>query len=105
MKTAVINKGIIESLKKLFCKQLNNFLIIKDCFDVFQSGFQPHHSTETTLVKVLNDIHLNTDSGKMSVLVLLNVSAAFDKVDHNILLNLLQNWVGLSGTAQKLVYG
>ena len=68
------------------------------CFDVFQSGFRQHHSTETALDKVLNDIHLNTESGKSSVLVLLDLSAAFDTVDHNILLDRFANWVGLSGT-------
>ena len=71
------------------------------CFDVFLSGFRPHHSTETALFKVLNDIHSNTDSGKMSVVVLLDLSAAFDTVDHNILLDQLENWVGLSGTTLK----
>ncbi len=56
-----------------------------------------HHSTETALIKIINDIRLNSDTGKISVLVLLNLSAAFDTVDPNILLQRLENWVGLSG--------
>ena len=88
-------------IEKAVFQQLNNYLIINGCFDVFQSGFRPHHSTETALVKVFNDIHSNTDSGKISVLVLLDLSAAFDTVDHNILLDRLENWVGLSGTTLK----
>ena len=55
-------------------------------------------ATETALIRVLNDIRLNTDSGKVSVLVLLDLSAAFDTVDHSILLNRLETWAGLSGT-------
>ena len=85
-------------IEKAVYHQLNNYLAMNNCFDVFQSGFRQHHSTETALLKVLNDIHLNTDSGKSSVLVLLDLSAAFDTVDHNILLDRFANWVGLSGT-------
>ncbi len=56
-----------------------------------------HHSTETALIKIINYIRFNSDSGKISVLVLLDLSAAFDTVDPNILLQRLENWVGLSG--------
>ncbi len=57
---------------------------------------QRQHSLE-----IINDIRFNSDSGKISVLVLLDLSAAFDTVDHNILLERLENWVRLSGMALK----
>ena len=85
-------------IEKAVFQQLSNFVALNNCFHVFQSGFRPHHSTETALVKVFNDIHLNTDSGRITVLVLLDLSAAFDTVDHNILLDRLENWLGLSGS-------
>ncbi len=69
--------------------------------DNFQSGFRAHHSTETALIMIINDVRFNSDSGKISVLVLLDLSAAFDTVDHNMLLERLENWVGLSGMALK----
>ncbi len=52
---------------------------------------------EFALIKIINDIRLNSDSGKISVLVLLDLSAAFDSVDHNIPLQRLENRIRLSG--------
>ncbi len=88
-------------IEKIVFNQLNNYLNSNEYLDNFQSGFRVHHSTETALIKIINDIHFNSDSGKISVLVLLDLSAAFDTVDHNILLERLENWVGLSGMALK----
>jgi hypothetical protein len=84
-------------IEKVVFNQLTTFLTSNGYFDYFQSGFRANHSTETALIKVSNDIRLNTDSGKTSVLVLLDLSAAFDTVDHNILLHRLEHWVGFTG--------
>ncbi len=88
-------------IEKIVFNQLNKYLTSNGYLDNFQSGFRVHHSTETALIKIINDIRFNSDSGKISVLVLLDLSAAFDTVDHNILLERLENWVGLSGLALK----
>ncbi len=90
-----------KTIEKIVFNQLNNYLNSNEYLDNFQSGFRVHHSTETALIKIINDIRFNSDSGKISVLVLLDLSAAFDTVDHNILLERLENWVGLSGLALK----
>ena len=62
-------------------------------------AYRPHHSTETALHNITNDILLALDSGNVSLLTLLELSAAFDTIDHCILLDTLQHMYGISGTA------
>ena len=62
-----------------------------------QSAYCVGHSTETAVLKVLSDILLTIDSGDLSALVLLDLSAAFDTVDHDILIRRLKTSYGLSG--------
>ena len=63
----------------------------------FQPGFRPHHSTETALVKTVNNLLLFSVHGNLSLLVLLDLSAAFDMTDHCILRGRLENLVGVTG--------
>uniref|UniRef100_A0A3B3D322 Reverse transcriptase domain-containing protein n=1 Tax=Oryzias melastigma TaxID=30732 RepID=A0A3B3D322_ORYME len=79
--------------------QLQSFLVENEVLEVYQSGFKSPHSTETALLRVFNDILRATDAGDHVVLVLLDLSAAFDTIDHNILLSRLRNVVGICGTA------
>uniref|UniRef100_A0A3Q3JTY3 Reverse transcriptase domain-containing protein n=1 Tax=Monopterus albus TaxID=43700 RepID=A0A3Q3JTY3_MONAL len=57
------------------------------------------HSTESALLKVVNDIYLATDAGEYVILVLLDLTAAFDMVDHDILISRLRDLVGIRGVA------
>ena len=65
-----------------------------------QSAYKKYHSTESALLKVKNDILLNMDAQKVTLLVLLDLSAAFDTVRHDILLDRLRSRFG--GTDQTL---
>jgi hypothetical protein len=85
-------------LEKVVLKQLTIFLNKHHIFDTFQSGFRSQHSTETALLRVSNDLLLSVDAGNCTALVLLDLSAAFDTVDHGILLERLSKWVGIGGT-------
>ena len=64
-----------------------------------QPAYRQHHSTETALLKVHNDILLNMDKQKVTLLVLLDLSAAFDTINHVTMKNVLENDFGFRDTA------
>ena len=88
-------------LEKVVCIQLQSFLEDNSVLEKFQSGFRSRHSTESALLKVHNDIDLSVDAKCPVVLGLLDLTAAFDTVDHSVLLSHLSNYVGIHGTALK----
>ena len=86
-------------LEKAVATQLQNHLNRNNIGEKFQSGFRSAHSTETALVRVTNDLLMAADAGSPSLLILLDLTAAFDTVDHNILINRLHTSIGLNHTA------
>ena len=67
--------------------------------ETFQSAYKNFHSTETALVRVQNDILCVVDNNESVILLLLDLSAAFDTVDHSILLSRLRDRFGVNSTA------
>ncbi|GFS26446.1 reverse transcriptase-like protein [Elysia marginata] len=63
-----------------------------------ESAYRKDHSTETALLRVFNDLLVVADLGKVSVLCLLDLSAAFDTLDHNIMLTRLEKSFGIKHT-------
>jgi len=63
-----------------------------------RSTYRRHHSTETALLKVMSDILIAADDRQVTLFALLDLSAAFDCVDHNVLLSRLQSSFGPEGT-------
>ena len=68
---------------------------------LFLECFVDHHSTETLLLCVTDNLLCKADNRQVSLLTLLDQSAAFDTIDHNILLNRLSYSFGISGTVFK----
>ena len=79
-------------LEKVVASQIMNYLEENGISDPFQSAYRQAHSTETAMMKVKNDIDAILDEGDAALLVLLDLSAAFETIVHVILLQSLNGW-------------
>ncbi len=80
---------IAKTLERVVFNQVTAFLTQNNLLDRNQSGFRSGHSTETALLSVVEDLRLARTASKSSLLILLDLSAAFDTVNHQILLSTL----------------
>ena len=69
----------------------------------FQSAYKAHHSTETALLGVYDDVMFNIDRGNDTLLVFFYLSAAFDTIDHQILFYILEDSLGITDSALALM--
>ena len=95
---AYLGKLIERAAVKQYVTYLSEYVL----FATSQSAYRQHHSTETALLRVCNDILRSLDSpGGEAILVLLDLTAAFDTIDHSLLLERLQRRFGLGGNVIK----
>ena len=86
-------------IERAVVSQLNEYLVTNNLLPRFQSAYRRNHSTETALLRIWSDILMAADDRKVTLLSLLDMSAAFDCVDHAILLHRLEFAVGIGGVA------
>ena len=77
---------ISKLIERAVYNQIHDHLLCWNLYPILQSAYRQYHSTETALLKVLNDILINMNSQRVTLLVLLDQSSAFDTIDHKILL-------------------
>ena len=79
--------------------QLNKHLTDNNLYSEVQSGYRPKHSCETLLVRMFDGINNMLQADNVVIVVLLDLSSAFDSIDHSILLGKLLKDYGIDGTA------
>jgi len=75
---------LLKLLERVASKQIASYLETHGLLPSHQSAHRVHHSAETALLKVHSDLISASDAGKVSLLAFLDMSSAFDTVDHNI---------------------
>ena len=94
---------VSKVLERIIHARISSHLESFPSITPFQSAYRQFHSTETALLRIQNDLLLAINKQKVSALVLLDLSAAFDTIDHKILLSRLSSFYGLSSTALNLI--
>lgn len=89
---------LAKVLESLVCNQMKMFLSDNDILSTFQSGFRKQHGTTTAAMKVVNDLIVAMDRKQHCASLFIDLSKAFDTVDHDIMLKRLVN-IGFSSQA------
>ena len=92
-KTALVDSAVYD--------QTTDHVTQSGLYPILQSAFRLGHSTETALLKIQNDTLAAMDNQRVTRLVSLDLSAAFDTIDHQVLFNRLYVTYGITGTAFK----
>ena len=90
-----MSKVIEKAVSAQFTKHANEHHLEEE----LQSAYKNFHSTETALLKIVNDFLVEADNQKVVMVAFLDLSAAFDTVDHDILVNRLRTLFGINDTA------
>lgn len=92
---------VSKVVERAVAKRLNDYLVANDLLPKYQSAYRKKHSTETAMLRVWSDMLSAADTRQVTLLGLLDLSAAFDCVDHVLLLQRLEFSFGLTGTALR----
>ena len=92
---------VSKLIERVVSIRLNKHMDDNNLHSEVQYGYRKGHSTETLLLKIVNDLLNNCDKQMPSILMLLDLSAAFDTVDQSKLLSILHNDIGLEGAVLK----
>ena len=90
---------ISKILERVVLKRLSSHVSVLRNFNLFQSAYRSHHSTETALLYITDSLRNICATGSAAVLVSLDISAAFDTINHPNMLHILKNYFHISGIA------
>ena len=94
---------VSKIIENVVATRITTYLNDNSLLNPFQSAYKRFHSTETALLRVHNDLITDIGNRKMAVLILLDLSAAFDTIHHDILKQRLTTRYGIDGAVLKWI--
>ena len=94
---------ISKILERLILVRFQQHLTSSPSFNSAQSAYRRHHSTEMALLRTMDEVYRAVDRGEATLIVALDISAAFDTIDHTILLKRLNNSFGVGENVLSLI--
>ena len=90
-------------LEKAALNQINDHIEANNLLPPYQRAYRKYHGVETAMLRMYNDLLENIDEGKVTIVVMLDLSAAFDTIDIPILIRILQDEFGIHGIPLKWI--
>ena len=87
--------NVSNILERLILNSIKNHISSSN-FNPFQLAYRKHYTTKTAILLALDNIYNSIDLGSLTLLVSLDLSPAFDTIDHSILLSILHTSFGIS---------
>ena len=94
---------VSKLIEKVVAKQITSYMSTNWLDETMQSAYRTNHSTETALIRIHNDILWALDRNEAVLFISLDLSAAFDTIDHKILLARLEHRLGITGNCLKWI--
>ena len=92
---------ILKVVERCILEQFNKHYDDYDLLSEYQSAYRKHYSCETSLLRLINDILWNMENKLVTVVTILDLSATFNTVNHDICLEVLHSKFGIDGNALK----
>ena len=94
-------KFLAKVVKKCTLLQFNEHCSMNSLLPSYQSAYRKFYSCKTSLLKLANNLLNEMENQRVSALVVMDLSAAFNMVDHKILLDVLSSQYGIEGKALR----
>lgn len=90
---------LLKLIEKCVHSQFDAHLASNNLHETFQSAYKANHSIETAMLRIYNDVVMSLGAKKSVLLLTSDISAAFDTIDHDVLLSRLKHRLGVTGKA------